>query len=314
MINASINTPAKISVKSLVIGDVSKRSLGLDAVDNTSDLDKPISTAQQTEIAIVKSLNVGTLFFLNDGTTLGSFASGQLDPGAVPDNAVRADIGHAVTILGNSAFNAALGSGPSLNILTEVTIPTSVTEIQNSVFAYQKLTNIDIPNSVTSIGSQSFRANLLESLSISGSVTSIGNSAFKDNLLTAVTFPDDATAGLTIEGSAFENNLITELNIGTSVNIIGASAFRDNDFTSIDIPSTVTSIGTSAFAVNTNLNTVTAFCPISAFSGTSIFANTVSALTIYVDVDDNSWDSLEALNPSLYQGIPAVTIQRIAVT
>jgi hypothetical protein len=50
MINASINTPAKISAKSLVIGDVSKRSLGLDAVDNTSDLDKPISTAQQTAI------------------------------------------------------------------------------------------------------------------------------------------------------------------------------------------------------------------------------------------------------------------------
>ena len=43
MINASINTPANISVKSLVIGDVSKRSLGLDAADNTSDLDKPIS-------------------------------------------------------------------------------------------------------------------------------------------------------------------------------------------------------------------------------------------------------------------------------
>jgi len=319
-INAQINTSAKISAKSLVIGDVSKRSLGLDAVDNTSDLDKPISTAQQTaiednaaEIAIAKSLNVGTLFFLNDGTTLGSFASGQLNPDAVPDNAVRADIGHAVTILGNSAFNSNFPSG-SLNILTEVTIPTSVTEIQNSVFAYQKLTNIDIPNSVTSIGSQCFRANLLESLSISGSVISIGNSAFKDNLLTSVTFADTATAGLRIEASAFQNNLITELNIGTSANIIGASAFKDNNLTSIDIPSTVTSIGNSAFAVNTNLNTVTAFCPISAFSGINIFANTVSALTIYVDADDNSWDSLEALNPSSYQGIPAVTIRRIART
>ena len=408
-INAQINTSAKISAKSLVIGDVSKRSLGLDAVDNTSDLDKPISTAQQTaidlkanqattytkvevdtnianlvdtapaaldtlnelaaalgddenfatnitniisntnenigivaldvslntddittnaenivaaneaiednatEIAIVKSLNVGTLFFLNDGTTLGSFASGQLNPDAVPDNAVRADIGHAVTILGNSAFNSNFPGG-SLNILTEVTIPTSVTEIQNSVFAYQKLTNIDIPNSVTSIGSQCFRANLLESLSISGSVISIGNSAFKDNLLTSVTFADTATAGLRIEASAFQNNLITELNIGTSANIIGPSAFKDNNLTHIDIPSTVTSIGNSAFAVNTNLNTVTAFCPISAFSGINIFANTVSALTIYVDVDDNSWDSLEALNPSSYQGIPAVTIRRIART
>ena len=50
MITASINTPAKISAKALVIGDVSKKSLGLDAVDNTSDLDKPISTAQQTAI------------------------------------------------------------------------------------------------------------------------------------------------------------------------------------------------------------------------------------------------------------------------
>ena len=45
-----MNTPQNITVKSLVIGDVSKRSLGLDTVDNTSDLDKPISTAQQIAI------------------------------------------------------------------------------------------------------------------------------------------------------------------------------------------------------------------------------------------------------------------------
>ena len=45
-----MNTPQNITVKSLVIGDVSKRSLGLDTVDNTLDLDKPISTAQQTAL------------------------------------------------------------------------------------------------------------------------------------------------------------------------------------------------------------------------------------------------------------------------
>jgi hypothetical protein len=45
-----MSTQQTITVKSLVIGDVSKRSLGLDSVDNTSDLDKPISTAQQTAI------------------------------------------------------------------------------------------------------------------------------------------------------------------------------------------------------------------------------------------------------------------------
>ena len=45
-----MSTQQTITVKSLVIGDVSKRSLGLDAVNNTSDLDKPISNLTQAAI------------------------------------------------------------------------------------------------------------------------------------------------------------------------------------------------------------------------------------------------------------------------
>ena len=81
--------------------------------------------------------------------------------------------------------------------LTSVTIPDSVTSIEDSAFdGCSSLTSVTIPNSVTSIGEYAFRdCKSLGSVTIPNSVTSIGDSAFSYcSSLTSVTIPDSVTS------------------------------------------------------------------------------------------------------------------------
>ena len=77
-----------------------------------------------------------------------------------------------VTSIGNSAFS-------NCRSLTSITIPNSVTSIEDYAFENCSLTNITIPDSVTSIGNYAFsHCSSLTSITIPDSVTSIGTSAF----------------------------------------------------------------------------------------------------------------------------------------
>lgn len=80
--------------------------------------------------------------------------------------------------------------------MKSVSIPNSVTTIEEGVFEHCGLLSVDIPNSVTSIGSQAFRGcDSLRTVNIPNSVTSIGASAFCDckNLKT-ITIPNSVTS------------------------------------------------------------------------------------------------------------------------
>ena len=87
-------------------------------------------------------------------------------------------------------------------LVTNLAIPNSVTEIKNDAFTSCYLTNVSIPNSVTYIGRWAFdRCTNLESVTIGNSVTSIGYSAFNScHSLTSVTIPNSVT---TIANGAF---------------------------------------------------------------------------------------------------------------
>ena len=133
--------------------------------------------------------------------------------------------------------------------LTSLTIPSSVTEIDESAFeGCSGLTSLTIPSSVTWIGRSAFEGcSGLTSLTIPSSVTSIGKSAFDGcSGLTSLTLPSSVTR---ISESAFEGcSGLTSLTLPSSVTEIGGYAFKGcSRLTSLTLPSSVTWISESAF-------------------------------------------------------------------
>ena len=146
--------------------------------------------------------------------------------------------------------------------LTSVTIPNSVTTIGERAFSVNELTSVTIPNSVTTIGNGAFIGNKLTSVIIPNSVKTIGNNAFANNQLTSVIIGISVT---TIDNFVFANNQLTSVTIPNSVTTIGNNAFKNNQLTSIIIPNSVTTIGNNAFEKNkltsvTIGNSVTTIC------------------------------------------------------
>lgn len=91
---------------------------------------------------------------------------------------------------GSSSAETAL-AGMIDRSITEVVIPSGVTEIGNNAFQSTSLTSITIPSSVTSIGDSAF-ANCysLSSVTISNSVKKIINNAFQScSSLTTIVIP-----------------------------------------------------------------------------------------------------------------------------
>ena len=133
--------------------------------------------------------------------------------------------------------------------LSEIVIPSSVTNIGDNVFSgCDSLSEIVIPSSVTSIGKGAFSScNSLSEIVISSSVTSIGDWAFYGcRSLSEIVIPSSVTS---IGDRAFENcRSLSEIVIPSSVTSIGDYAFIDcRSLSEIVIPSSVTSIGDSAF-------------------------------------------------------------------
>ena len=192
----------------------------------------------------------------------------------IPDHATFNGKTYSVTSISKEAFT---GSG-----LTSVTIPNSVTQIEDNAFkSCSSLPSIIIPNSVISIGSFAFQyCSGLTSVTIPNSVTAIGQFAFEYcSGLTSVIIGTGATS---IEHNAFYDcdNIkklefhckeigswfgswdspsgINEVIIGDEVISIGDNAFNEfYGLTSITIPNSVTSIGKSAFENCYNLESVT---------------------------------------------------------
>ena len=199
--------------------------------------------------------------------------------------------------------------------LKSVTIPNSVTNIQDHAFSYcSGLTSVTIPDSVTSIGYRAFEGcSSLTSVTIPDSVTSIGSDAFSwCSGLTSVTIPNSVTnigysfvdctnlTSVTIPQVVFtipnggpshlfssSRSSLKQVTILDGVTSIGAGAFYDfSGLTHVTIPDSVTSIGSSAFSGCSGLTGVTIGNGVTsigyrAFEGCS----SLTSVTIPSDVD-----------------------------
>lgn len=131
--------------------------------------------------------------------------------------------------------------------LTSVSIPDSVTSIEEKAFYSNQLTTLYIPDSVTSIGESSFEYNKLESLSIPKKLYRISPRAFNMNRLKSVSIPEGV---IYIGTSAFAQNNLSSVSIPNSATKIEAAAFHDNKLTSVSIPYGTITIHSNTFSKN----------------------------------------------------------------
>ena len=179
--------------------------------------------------------------------------------------------------------------------LTSLTIPSSVTSIDNSVFSgCSGLTSLTIPSSVTRIGQSAFEGcSGLTSLTISSSVTEICDYVFKGcSGLTSLTIPSSVTSissgaflfcGLTNLYYIIDDEIETYLSKGhpyIDVECGFEYYLNDKKITSVVIPSTITELGEYAFQNCRDLTSVYVSWPVplsasSAFSGADISKSTL---------------------------------------
>jgi hypothetical protein len=158
----------------------------------------------------------------------------------------QVQIPNKVEIIGESAF-------ADNYFLSEAVIPNSVKSIGAFAFNSSRLKKITIPISVTKIENCSF-ANMGSggsiSLVIPSSVTSILGCAFWNSGITDITLPSSLEV---LEG--FSRNKISTLVVPNAVKRIGVAAFSNNPLISLQIPESVVAIDEYAF-VNTYLSDV----------------------------------------------------------
>lgn len=152
---------------------------------------------------------------------------------------------------------------------SQVTIPTSVTAIENGAFTgCHGLTTIEIPNSVKSISSQAFfSCRNLTTVSIGNSVTAIGNGAFSNcTSLEEIIVAEENPSYSSVEGALYNKDQTVlskwpdkklNVSIPNSVTAIGNCAFEYcSELTSITLPESVTTIGEWAFSRCSGLTSI----------------------------------------------------------
>ena len=173
--------------------------------------------------------------------------------GILPTSIKTITIGNEVELLPPLFYN-------NTNV-TSVTIPNSVTRIDNNAFlGCSGLTSVTIPNSVTSIGRFAFSGcSGLTSVTISNSITNINEWTFNGcSGLKSIEIPNNVTS---IGNYVFHNcSSLTSLAIPDNVTSIGSSAFSGcASLESVSFGKSLQNIGYDAFSDCTNMKSITSY-------------------------------------------------------
>ena len=178
----------------------------------------------------------------------------------------RISIENGITSVGSNAFNG--GNG-----VQSISLPNTLKSIGSIAFACCGMydggfSSITIPSSVTSIEASAFDAcNHLTSVTISASVTNISPTAFsRCEKLTSINVAASNQRFASVNGVlfnkaktrliAFPSGKTNSYTVPSSVTAIGSTAFADTKLNDVKLPDTVKTIEDGAFWYSAGLNTV----------------------------------------------------------
>lgn len=177
---------------------------------------------------------------------------------------IRFEKGSKVESIGKEAFYACCA-------LKDVELAEGLTTIGESAFRnLDQIEKLVIPGTVTTIGICAFYdCDGLQEIAIPDSVTSIGKAAFAYcRNVTDIKLPDQLE---TIEEQAFMGcSMVTSLRIPDSVKTIKNEAFRYIYITELPYMQNVTTIGTRAFSISSNLRSLEYPKCLTDFTATSL--------------------------------------------
>ena len=109
------------------------------------------------------------------------------------------------------------------NLIEDLIIPDSVTEIRKRTFWGNKISSITLSKNLVSIGDDAFEENLISDIELPSSLESIGSNAFKNNNIGSIILPENLKK---IGSCAFTFNAIDEIEIPDSVNDLPVKSNR----------------------------------------------------------------------------------------
>lgn len=155
----------------------------------------------------------------------------------------------------NSVTNISYCAFGNCTALKTVTLPTKLKTIGTSAFQNSGVTSVTLPNTVTKVDDFAFFGSKLATLKIGTGLKTIGSSAFAYTPIKSLTIPGNVK---TISGSAFtECKKLTTLTLKNGITTINSAAFSEcTALKAVTIPNSVTKLGSSAFSGDTALTTV----------------------------------------------------------
>ena len=205
----------------------------------------------------------------------------------IPESITYNDTVWTVTSIEDRAFCPLIRNR---NLLTSVTIPSSVISIGSQAFANcMSLTSITIGSSVISIGSQAFdKCMSLTSITIGSSVTSIGDHAFDGcTSLTTITVDADNANYSSINGALYDK-------AGTTL-ILCPQGRADYPFS---IPTCVTTISGYAFNGCTLLESIFIPASVTTIEQNAFYGTNIYAINCHADLQNLTWADTESFASS----------------